>query len=289
MLSRDVHGDMREKQLETIEIEDIDGDIDDNTVMRFIEYAYSGDYTVPNPDIVQLSTDSKELQEAFKSDISPGLEEDEWAVSTTKSKKDKKKKRSSTTFGEWYVPSSKLDLEPVVEAESEIELERPLEHWQDAPSPTLQIVDMDRHKLWKTFCSQAHTVQRPPWRPRDGNDQREDYTGIFLCHTRLYKFADRYGCAELMTLTLQKLRLTLTKYRVHVERMSDVIELIRYTYTHTMDHDQGRRQDRLRVLVLDFAVCYLHSLAQHPSFRKLLEEGGPLSSDLLVRVVDLVS
>jgi len=95
VLDRDVNGEMREKQLETIEIKDIEGDIDDETVMRFIEYAYSGDYTVPDPDIVQLPTDSKELQEAFNSEQLGTAEEDDWALPVTgkKNKKDRKKKR----------------------------------------------------------------------------------------------------------------------------------------------------------------------------------------------------
>lgn len=77
--------------METIEIKDVEGDIDDDTVMRFIEYAYSGDYTVPDLDIVQLPTDSKELQEAFKSKPSSRWGEDDWAWSAKKGKKDKRK------------------------------------------------------------------------------------------------------------------------------------------------------------------------------------------------------
>lgn len=83
---------MREKQLETIEIKDVNGDIDDDTVMRFLEYIYSGDYTVPDPDIVQLSTDSTEPQEAFvpKALMAP---EDDWAVPFTGKREKEKEER----------------------------------------------------------------------------------------------------------------------------------------------------------------------------------------------------
>lgn len=157
---------------------------------------------------------------------------------------------------------------------------------QQNAGPSLRSVDSDRQKPWDIFCSTARPVWRPPWLPRDNNDEREDYTGIFLCHARLYKFSDRYGCEKLMDLALQKLRLALSKYRVYPQRVSDVVELIRYTYAHTMDYEQ--RHDRLRALVLSFAVCYFHELVQHAPFLKLLQEGGPLPSDLVTNVADLI-
>ena len=119
------------------------------------------------------------------------------------------------------------------------------------------------------------------------NDERDDYAVVFLCHARLYKFSDRYGCKGLMNLALQKLRLTLSRYIFHKERAASVVELIQYTNAHTLDFDQGH--DRLRALVLEYASCYFRELMQEPSFIQLLQEGGPLPSDLMAKLAEMVS
>ena len=129
--------------------------MNDDVVRRFIEYAYTGDYTHPNPDVVQLPADSKELQEAFKSTSSPRCDEYEWAVPSRMAKKDPKKKNkaSAVDFGLWEAEAEVVAdaLEPApINAKSE-----------DAPSvqedaaPALRSTDTDRRKLWISFCSQA--------------------------------------------------------------------------------------------------------------------------------------
>jgi hypothetical protein len=40
------------EQPNQIEIRDIEGDINDDTVGPFVEYAYAGDCTHPSPDVV---------------------------------------------------------------------------------------------------------------------------------------------------------------------------------------------------------------------------------------------
>lgn len=142
VLRRDVEGEMREQQLETIHIKDVDGDIDDGTVMRFIEYAYTGDYTTPDPDIVQLPTDPKELQEAFETKSSL-LPEDEW-TSFKKDKKDRKKSRRSAVTEVIDRGLASPIEEPVTvleEAESEQESDMVI------AGPTLRTTGSDRRRL----------------------------------------------------------------------------------------------------------------------------------------------
>lgn len=272
VLDKSVNGEMREKQLETIEIEDVNGDIDDDTVERFIEYAYRGDYTVPNPDYLQLADNPKELQVAFVGNGDPVLENgDSWALPSM-SKKDRMKKKKRA-------PSPLPD---------EIEtLDEPCPERVPGPSLHVLTIDSDRQNLWNNFCSSAKVVSQAAWQPSSNSDKHESYTPVFLCHARLYKFSDRYDCKELMDLALQKLRLTLARYIFHKERASDVVELINYTYAHTLHSDQWL--DRLRALVLDYATCYFRELIQDPSFVELCREGGCFPSDLMAKVAELVS
>ena len=58
LLTVEVKGHMREAETGVIHIKDVDGDLDDETVMRFIEFAYHGDYTVPPPDVILSSKDA---------------------------------------------------------------------------------------------------------------------------------------------------------------------------------------------------------------------------------------
>ena len=57
VLARDVNGSMREAEKKVIEIKDIDGDVDDDIILRFLEYIYSGDYIVLEPDVLSSSND----------------------------------------------------------------------------------------------------------------------------------------------------------------------------------------------------------------------------------------
>lgn len=66
---------MRENETKTIEIEAVDDDIDDDTVTRFLEYVYTGEYPVPDPVVLQLSSDSKEVTKPFCSSEPVQLQE----------------------------------------------------------------------------------------------------------------------------------------------------------------------------------------------------------------------
>lgn len=89
-----------------------------------------------------------------------------------------------------------------------------------------------------------------------------------------------------MKLSLQKLRWTLANYQFHPQRASDVVELIRYSYKHTMDFEQGR--DKLRGLVLDYIVCFLGELAKEATFLGLLSEQSALGRDLTLKMARLL-
>lgn len=91
------------------------------TVGRFVEYAYSGEYTVPEPDIVQLPTDSRELEDTFKSTVvmAEPAKDDDWAMfgNGKKSKKVKKKLTASPWGAEFDVIEESI-LEPMEAGQS---------------------------------------------------------------------------------------------------------------------------------------------------------------------------
>lgn len=302
VLAKDVNGSMKENETKTIEIEDVDGDIDDETVMRFLEYVYTGDYTVPNPVVLELPFDTKEVKEVVSS------------------KETAQSKASKERFFEHEQNLDYLDIEETQGKEMTREKKRwrklapqQLHAWYTLlPEEELGIVHdtfghplaelrgpnpfvsgtgtITRTRLWGEFCSAAKLAYaRLPeprsWLPPVDNNQCEDFSSVFLCHARLYKFSDRYDMPQLVTLSLQRLRATLSKYEFHQERASAVVDLIRYAYQHTMEYEEG--YDKLRLLVLDYTVCYVQQLAREPSFIDLMKEPGPLATDLLGKMVAL--
>jgi hypothetical protein len=215
-------------------------DVDESTFVRFVEYMYTNDYSVPDPVIVQMASNStfengqdgpEETVTVERPSPTP-TEEDSWSSF----KKDRKK------------PSKGRECK--------------------------------KDQLWSEFTEKAY-VKYEPWEPRRNQESCEDYTQVFLCHARLYTFSDRYCIGPLQELTRQKLRLTLSTFTLFEERVSDIVELVQYTYAHTMEYEKGI--DKLRSLVMDYVVCRMETIVQDKDFITLLQEPGALAKDLVLK------
>lgn len=85
VLAKDVHGTMRENKARTIETEAVDDDFDDNTIMRCLEYAYTGGCYVPDPIVLQSSTVSTDAAKApTLNELAEGSPFEEFPVSDHK-------------------------------------------------------------------------------------------------------------------------------------------------------------------------------------------------------------
>jgi hypothetical protein len=276
VLAVDVDGPMREAKTKTIEIKHIDGDIDDNTVLGFIEYVYTGDYSVPEP-VIALSSEvmmgessgGKTSEEpdlnlaSMPNDANePSIEVEEpvtdgWGLR----KSDKRRKKKSTQY-----PFYEDDKYEAVSAEAN------------------EYRTSRKEKLWSDFCSQASPREGKVWQTHESKNAEEDYTIVFLCHARLYNFCCRYDCNALMPLCLQKLRVALSRFQLHQERVQDIVNLIGYVYHHSTEDD--RNFDKLKGLVIDYVVCHLESITKHTDFLHLLQEEGPLAKDLMTKTLE---
>jgi hypothetical protein len=242
-------------------------DVDEDTFVRFVEYMYTNDYPVPNPVIVQMASDSTfengqdgiEETAAVDEPQPTPIHEDDWS-----SKKDKKKKKASMG-NPWH-------KEEVSMQEDAIPMDYSSEYTQR---------ECKKDRLWSEFTKKAHVRHHKPWEPRQNKECCEDYTQVFLCHARLYVVSDRYCIEPLQQLTLQKLRLTLSRFILFNERVSDIIELVQYTYAHTMEHEEGI--DKLRSLVMDYVICQMEAIVKDKNFVTMLQEPGALAKDLVLK------
>lgn len=269
---------MKEAKTGTVEIMDVEGDVDDETVMRFIEYAYTGDYTVPEAEVEVVEPEEK--VDANSTDIDNGqpreeepaeepaaLEEEplhedagplQWEREMSPAKRRLQKKRAMYNDNPWSFGGD--------------------------PRPEEARKVSERDKMWDKFLDLAAVKEKPKaWEPPENLSDTEDHVQVFLCHARLYVFSDRYECGGLRDLSLQKLRLTLSRFKLYEKRVSDVVRLISYTYGHTPDLNHGT--DKLRGLVIEYAVCQVESLMKDENFLAMLEETGQLARDLMVAML----
>jgi len=218
------------------------------------------------PDEPVLDEPEAELipEEAAEPIPEPIAEEVAWGF---RAKKDKKQKKKSNL---WFddAPLAEESLPPPAAAPEE------------RPS-TASIKFISKDTLWTKFCARAVVRQPAPgWEPAgNASDACEDYSQVLLSHARLYVFSDRYECNGLRDLSLQKLRLTLSRFTLHQSRLADIVDLARYTYAHTAEHEFGR--DKLRTLVIDYMACVIERFLRRRDLTELVRKNGDFAVDLM--------
>ncbi|KAI9841076.1 MAG: hypothetical protein M1838_003786 [Thelocarpon superellum] len=117
-------------------------------------------------------------------------------------------------------------------------------------------------------------------RPNRGSD--EDYTPVFLGHAELYVFADQYGIKDLKTLVLHKLHRLLVVFSAYESRVTDIVALVRYTYTNTPFCDNIA--DQFREMVLLYVASQFKKIGRSQDFVDLVAEGGSFAADLILKL-----
>jgi hypothetical protein len=266
-------------------------DVDEQTFIRFCEYAYTGDYASADHEIMldssmvgredSVSKDgdpvpapaerSHQYRTAQPEDPVPELaaifgdgdSEDtinqpsgfsSWSMP---SRHNKKGKRCSNCgyFNDIRCRSCDCALEKV--------------HDEPPPKPPSQ-----KQVLWDKFQSRYYPVSTPDFKPRKNVVDCDEYTEVFLSHARVYVFGDKYDIEKLRGLALHKLHKTLQVFHIFHKRIGDIVELVRYSYDNTRDTDD------LRDLVTHYVACNFEDMARNESFLALMEGGGAFIRDI---------
>ena len=92
----------------------------------------------------------------------------------------------------------------------------------------------------------------------------------------------QWDVQALRALCISKLWTNLGNFRLHEERIRDVVELLRFVYDnkHTKDRHNGK-VDELRSLVSCYAACMMENLQGSEAFQELLVCNGELGRDLI--------
>ena len=79
--------------------------------------------------------------------------------------------------------------------------------WGNEAAPVSNL-QSKKSKSWNNFKSKVYATSKPAFQPRKNRESCEDYTQVFLCHARLYVFADKYDIDPLRALSVHKLQLS---------------------------------------------------------------------------------
>ena len=121
---------------------------------------------------------------------------------------------------------------------------------------------------------------------KDNTDKEQCYSGVFLCHTQLYVFAEMQLVPRLKKFALINLLQSLKHFKLHRSRIDDLVALLRYVYENTVERStDSKEKEPLRALLMDFPGFQMDFLMDKKECTDvLLELDGALLQDFLVVV-----
>lgn len=285
-LDRMINGEMAEAQRGYAVL----NDVDQGTFERFIEWAYKGFYKAAEfqleasntPPIAEVCETIEKVPEAPPAPLEAPLF---WAVQSDPpvvDLLDAPEPLAEPSTG-WVVPSEA----PVADS--------PDHGWGDVGhkkrSRKVKPRAETKPDMKEAFISRKHSVRRDMISPpptRANQNANENYTEIFLCHARLYVFAEKYDIQPLKMLALEELHDTLAVFTLYHKRSDDIIALLRYVYANTGGSARGG--DEMRKLLRDYVGCEMGVLMKNAEFESLMiEDGGPLIADFMKMVIKRIS
>ena len=117
----------------------------------------------------------------------------------------------------------------------------------------------------------------PPAPIRAKSSPSEDYTEVFLCHARLYVFAEQYDIQPLKGLAFQNVQQALAAFSLVPERVGDVVALTRYIYEKTSEPINAA--EPMRYLLQLYIGYQMATLIETDDFEELLRDDEEFLSD----------
>jgi hypothetical protein len=106
-----------------------------------------------------------------------------------------------------------------------------------------------------------------------------------LAHAKIYVFATLYLVDALREQCLKSLHRDLSNLTLNGRTITNVLDLLEYTYDHTGRQEPGGRCS-LRMLVIHYISCEARTLVENTRFRYILDDHGEMASDLVARLVE---
>lgn len=114
--------------------------------------------------------------------------------------------------------------------------------------------------------------------PRKNKESCEDYTGVFLCHARLYVLGDIYDIPQLRQLALHRLHATLREFTLYPSRLNDIAVLAKYIFDNTQSHD------KIREMIVLYYACIIEDVLEQDELTSLIDEIPELAPILISKM-----
>jgi len=265
-----INGGMAEAEMQRASIEDVQTE----DFLRFCEYAYRGDYTVPPWEEVAPEPSST-------SGTNQQDDDDGWGFASLPSKKKAKKGRVHSSVWEEPAPQPELVLDEPAPGEEPNPDELITEpQYQARPISTSTLRTQFKYRSYQNNGGPKALILQQ-FEPKTNSAMNQNFTPVLLAHARLYCFAHVRLIAPLKALTLHKLHKTLTGFKLYTQRIGDIIELARYAYSSPdlPDRSEDGTLDDLRKLVVEYIVCVIGTIGKFDDFVNFMEEGGEFVGD----------
>lgn len=102
--------------------------------------------------------------------------------------------------------------------------------------------------------------------PRKNTEGCEDYTGVFLCHAKLYVMADTYDIPSLKQLSLHRLHATLKEFTLYPSRFNDIATLAKYVFENTVP------DEKIRDMITLYYACIVEDARKQDGLKSLIDE-----------------
>lgn len=222
-------------------------DIDGRTFASFWEYAYTGNYDIPEPEPPIVPEHPVPT---------PPLEAEEVVM-----------------------PESEAVPEQVADVEVPVAPELWGTDW-DIPSKKKKAAK-SRKEMLRDFEKSWGVDLRVPVNHRSYVSEAvpESFGESVVHHAKVYILADRYGIIQLMNISFEKLLQALVGCGVSQMKLNGVVTLLRFCFIDTEDVPQ-----RLQQMVAHYAACKVEKLWKSEDFQDLLEASGSFSRLLIGKV-----
>ncbi|KAJ4992680.1 hypothetical protein SVAN01_01726 [Stagonosporopsis vannaccii] len=279
VFDRLINGGMSEAQTRSAEIRDVDPD----TFIRFLEYAYRHDYT--DPLWISTRDGSSNANETKALNVfGMRLDDQELIMPGDDLTQQATGAGATPNWGTWTnsrsAPSGFGAMTASFGAAASINTNKKTEKLKMQQKGSRVAFDK------REYANPSGRAE-PSINGFDRTPPSREFIPIFLAHARLYTLADTYMVHPLKEFALHRLHNALKVFQLHPERLGDIVELARYAYEHGEDRSEDGKIDAMRDLVVEYVACEMKELGKHAEFRNLMDGGGEFAGDFWDIVHDL--
>ncbi|KAK7957976.1 hypothetical protein PG988_012824 [Apiospora saccharicola] len=257
-------------------------DLDDDTFIRFTQWAYTNDYETPEPDVQhEIAPPSTQVDPV--TNLSSQTEKALYCVMHKTDTARCHKCSGIPGYGAMILGNGDHNC---AKCKRPFQIFRCHECHQSIKLAACLDCRARKSKtaaLIRAFADSGHwsgAWTPPNFHPRQNTKASEDYTNVFLSHAKLYVLADKYDIVDLGKESLHRLHLTLQSFAVYESRMVDILCLVQFVFDNTQDIDI------LRSMLVLYCACLGEDLAKCPEFQSVMQTAPDFGQALVLKLAE---